>query len=78
MLGPTKKRYPTSKGKGEAQKDGRRGEIAFRSKPHTHQRCLESSNKTLCTPGDPTETEPDLPLSVSVSPAEIWVNSGLL
>ena len=41
-------------------------------------RLLEGTNKTLCTPGDPTETEPDLPLSVSVSPAEIWVNSGLL
>ena len=36
------------------------------SKPHTCQRCSEGSNKTLCTPGprDPTETEPDLPLSI--------------
>ena len=37
----------------------------FRIKPHTHQRCLEGSNKSLCTQGDTTETEPDLPLSVS-------------
>ena len=28
-------------------------------------------------PGDPTEAEPDLPLSVWVSPAEIWVSSAL-
>ena len=39
----------------------------FRIKLHTLQRLLEGSNKTLCTPGDPTETEPDLPLSVCVS-----------
>ena len=31
--------------------DGRRGKIALRIKPFTHQRCLEGSNKTLCTPG---------------------------
>ena len=42
-------------------------------------RLLEGTNKTLCTPGlrDPTETEPDLPLSVLVSPAEALVSSGL-
>ena len=51
----------------------------FRIKPHTHQRCSDGSNKALCTPGprDPTETEPDLPLSVGVSPAEVQVSSGL-
>ena len=51
---------------------GRRGKIAFRIKPHTHQRCSEGSNKTLYAPGprDPTKTEPGLPLSVWVSPAE--------
>ena len=49
-----------SKGKGEPQQDGRRGKIMFRIKPHTHQRHLEGSNKILCTPGDSTETEPDL------------------
>ena len=73
MLDPTKKRYPISKGKEKPQQDGRRGKIAFRMKPYTCQRCLEGSNKTLCTPGprDPTETEPCLPLSVWVSPAEV-------
>ena len=42
---------------------GRRDEITFRIKPHTHQRCLEGSNKTLCTPAprNATETEPALP-----------------
>ena len=64
MSDPTKKRYPTSKCKGEAQQDGRRGEIVFRIKPHTFQRRLEGSNTTLCAPGDPIKTEPDLPLTV--------------
>ena len=66
-------------GKGEAPRDDRRGTITFRIKPHTCQIRLEGSNKTLCAPGpkDPTETELDLPLSVSVSPAEAWFNSGL-
>ena len=54
-----------SKDKREAQDDGRRGEIAFKIKPNTHQRHLEGLQKTLCAPGDPIETEPDLPLSVS-------------
>ena len=78
MLDPTKKRYATSKGKREAQQDGRKGEIAFRLKPHTCQRCLEGSNKTLCAPGDPTETEPDLPFSVGESPVKARVSGGLL
>ena len=38
----------------------------FRIKPHTCQRCLEGSNKTG-SPGDATESEPDLSLSLSVS-----------
>ena len=46
------------------KQDGRKGEIAFRIKPLTYQRFLEGSVKIFCTPGDPTETEPDLPLSV--------------
>ena len=46
-------------------------------KPHTHQRCLEGSNETLSTPGEPTEIEPDLLLSVLVSLVEVWVSSGL-
>ena len=58
-------------------KDGRRGEIAFRINPYTSQGGLEGSNKTLCAPGNPTETEPDLPLSVWVSPVKVQVSSGL-
>ena len=34
-------------------------------------------NKTLCASGDPTETEPDLPLTVWVSPEEVRVGGGL-
>ena len=56
---------PRSRAKEKPQQDGGRGETAFRIKPHTFQRCLEGSNKTLCATGEPTETEPDLPLSVS-------------
>ena len=38
----------------------------LRIKPHSHQRCLGDSNKTLFAPEprDPTETETDPPLSV--------------
>ena len=45
----------------------------------TLPRDLEETNKTLCTPGPrerssdpPQETEPDLPMSVWVSPPEAW------
>ena len=62
---PPKKDTPHPRAKEKPQKEGRRGEIALRIKPHTHQGCSEGSNKTLCIPGDPTETEPDLCLSVS-------------
>ena len=64
-VGSHQKRYPMSKDKREAQDDGRRGEIAFKIKPNTHQSHLEGLHKTLCAPGDPTETEPDLPFSVT-------------
>ena len=77
MLDPTKKRYPMSKAKEKPKQDGRRGKIAFRIKPLTYQRCSEGSNKTLCAPGDPTDTEPDMPLSVWVSPEVVRVSSGL-
>ena len=50
----------------------------FRIKPYRCQRCSEGSNKTLCTLEDPKETEPDMTLSVSMSPEEVLVNSGLL
>ena len=71
MLDPTKKKKkdtPCLRAKEKPQQGGRRGEITFRIKPHTHQRHSEGSNKTLCTPGDPTQTEPDLP----------WVSECLL
>jgi len=55
---------PSPRAEENPQQDGRRCEIAFRIKPHTFQRCLEDSNKIFCVPGDPTETKPDLPLSV--------------
>ena len=63
---PPKKDTPHPKAKEESQKDGRRGAIMLRIKPHTCQRCLESSNKTLCASGpkDATETESDPCLSL--------------
>ena len=67
MLDPTRERYPTSKGKGEAPArlwGGVGGEIVFRIIPHIHPRHLQGSNKTSCATGDPTETEPDLSLNV--------------
>ena len=78
LLHCTKKDTPLPKAKENPQQDGRRHTVAFRIKPYTHQRCLEGSIKTLCTPGDSTETEPDLPLSVWVSPEEVQISSGLL
>ena len=76
---PPKKDTPCPRAKEKPQQDGRKGKSAFRIKSHTRQGRSESSNKTLCAPGprDPTETEPGLPLSASVSPAEAWVSSGL-
>ena len=76
ILDPTNKRYPLPRAKYKPQQDGRRGEILFRVKPHTRQRCLEGSNKPCAPPAprDPTETETEL----WVSPAEVWVSSGLL
>ena len=78
MLDPTKKKkknYPCPRAKEKPQQDGRKGSIAFRpnnihaemlTKPCVHQ-----------DPGTPQEIEPDLPLSVFVSPEEAWVSSGL-
>ena len=42
-----KKDNPHPRAKEKPQKDGRRGEITFRIKPHTRQRCLEGTNKTF-------------------------------
>jgi len=63
---PPKKDTPHPRAKEKPWQDSRRGEIVFKIKPHTRQRCLEDSNKTSCTPGprDPTETEPDLCLNL--------------
>ena len=74
-VGSHQKRRPMLKGKGEAQQDDRCGEIAFRIKPHTCQRCLEGSNKTSCAPVPETPRDwARLPLSVS---CEVRVSSGL-
>ena len=53
---PLKKDTPCLRAKEKPQGNTRRGEIVFRVKPHTPQRCSEGSNKTLCAPGprDPT------------------------
>ena len=45
MLDPTKKNTPCPGAKEKPQKDDRRGEITFRIKDHTHQRCSEGSKK---------------------------------
>ena len=55
----------------------------FKIKSQTRQRCLEGANRNLRAPGskerssDPKETEPDLPVSVQESLAEVRVDSGL-
>ena len=65
------------KAKEKPQEDGRRDEIRFRIKPHTRQRHSEGSNKP-CVHQDP-ETPQRLSQNwVWVSPAEVWVSSGLL
>ena len=61
---PPKKDTPHPRAKEKPQQDGKRGEITFIIKSHTCQRHSEGSSKTLYIPEDPTETEPDLPLSV--------------
>ena len=63
---PPKKDTPHPRAKEKPQQDGRRGEITFRIKLHTHQRQLRAQTKPLCAPGprDPTETERDLCLSL--------------
>ena len=71
MLNPTKKRYASSKGKGEAPASLQEGWNHFRIKPHSRQRHSEVSNKTLCATRRPTETESDLPLSTEC----LWVLS---
>ena len=74
---PPQKDSPHPRTKEKPKKDSRRAKILFRIEPHTSQRCSEGSDKTLYAPEprDPTETEPDLPLSVGVSAAEAGVST---
>ena len=37
--------------------------------------CIRTQEKGVVTP---QETDPDLPMSLPVSPAEVWVSGGLL
>ena len=67
---PPKKDAPCWRAKEKPQQDGRCGEIAFRIKPHTWQRCLEGSNKTLCPP------VPEAPQRLGQTC--LWVSEGLL
>ena len=46
---PLKKYTPQRRAKEKPQQDNKKGTITFKIKPHTHQRCLEGTNKTLCT-----------------------------
>ena len=67
MLDPTKKRYPTSKGKGEAPARWQQGQNRIQNQTPYLPEMLRGLKQTLCVPGprDPTETEPELCLSVS-------------
>ena len=44
---PPRKDTPCPGAKEKPEQDGRMGEIAFRIKPHTCQRCWEGANKAL-------------------------------
>ena len=63
MLDPTEKDIPRPGAEEKPQYDGRRGEITIGINP-IPARDTRGLRQDLCTPGDPTETEPDLPLSV--------------
>ena len=69
---------PCPRAKEKPQEDGRRGEIAFRIKPHACQRCSDGSNIS-CAQQD-TETPqrpPELCLSVSCGgTGQQWTTSG--
>ena len=75
MCVTTKERYLTPWGKEKPQKNGRRGEITFKIKSHTCQRCLEGTNKTLYSPG-PRERSSDL--HKRLSQTYLWVFECLL
>ena len=61
-----KKENPRPRAKEKTQKDSRKGETAFTIKPHYLTEMLGGLKQNLVHTGprDPTETEPDLPLSV--------------
>ena len=73
---PPKKDTPHPRAKENPQQDYRRGEIIFRIKPHTPQRHSEGSNKP-CAPQDPDTPQRLSQNCVWVSPAEVWISSGL-
>ena len=73
----TLRRYPTFKGKGEAQARQKRDEIMFRIKPHSHQWCSEGLNKP-CAYQDPETPQRLRQNYVWVSLEEVGVSSGLL
>ena len=73
---PPKKDTPHPRAKEKPQQDGRRGEIAFRIKPHTCQRCSEGSN-TPCAHQDPETPQRLRQNCVGVSPEEVRVSRGL-
>ena len=63
---PPTKHTARARAKETPQQDSKKDKITFRIKSHTFQR-LDGLKQNLYAPGprDPTETEPDLPLSVS-------------
>ena len=76
MLDSTKKDTPHPRAKKKPQQDGRRGNITFRIIPHIHQRCSEGSNK--CVNQDQETPQRLSQNCVWVSPAKVWMSSGLL
>ena len=73
---PPKKDTPHPRAKENPQQDYRRGEIIFRIKPHTPQRHSEGSNNP-CAPQGPDTPQRLSQNCVWVSPAEVWISSGL-
>ena len=70
---------PHPRAKENPQQDGRRGEITFRIKHHTRQRCSDGSNKPCVHQDkrDPTETEPELCMNISCrGTSQLWPAAG--
>ena len=65
--GAAVRRYPTSKGKGEAPARWYEGGICIQNQTPFLPETLRGLTQTLCAPGprDPTETETELCLSIS-------------